>query len=384
MKIVIFSHTSGLYGAELALLEMVDVLKTSHDCTVFLPQEGPLANKLREKNVNIEISKYRWWAHEQNDRIPKIFARFFINIIESVIIAYKTKKHAPDLIISNTAVINTGMISSMILRKPHLWIIHEFVVEDHGLIFDLGQSFTMKCIGKFSNTIVTVSKTLYAKYVKYIKPEKLEVVYFQNMKNISTQTPSWPISTNKDEDILKLLIVGSISESKGQYLAIDAINILKKEGVEKLQLLIVGGGKEKYIETLKRKVGNYRLDNQVYFLGYINNPYPIIMASDSLLMLSRCEAFGRTTIEGMSYGKVVIASDSGSGTELICNNANGLLYNNGSADDLALKIKELYNNRKILEEIGTRARNFAIKFNNPKEFLKNLNKVIIKTTQNNV
>ena len=37
--------------------------------------------------------------------------------------------------------------------------------------------------------------------------------------------------------------------------------------------------------------------------GHVDNPFPLVENADIVLMCSRCEAFGRTTLEGMMLGK---------------------------------------------------------------------------------
>lgn len=395
MKIVIISHSSNKYGAELALLEMVSLLNKHHDCIVFIPKNGPLGEDLKKINVKVEISKYLWWVYSKKGKISKlkilsflnleyiIFnVRFIINIIYSIITTFKIRKYKPDIILSNSIVINTGIISSILLRKPHIYFIHESVEDDNDLFFDINKKTALKLVNKYSNYIVVVSKILIEKYKTYIDSNKLKLIYLQNIKEPSiNETTFWPMPS--DENNLKLIIIGNIQNNKNQILAIEALNILKESGLEKIQLLIIGAGDNKYLNNLHSKISKYKLTNQVSFLGYIDNPYPYIKGSDCLLMLSNFESFGRVIIEGMLCKKIIIASNNSGGVlELVKNNITGLLYEKGSISDLSSKIKYLYNNKDTIKDIENNAQDFSQNFHNPDKYLKELDEIIINTLAN--
>ena len=376
MKIIILSHSSNKYGAELALLEMVDVLRTHHDCVVIVPSYGPLVEELKKINIEVKILKYKWWIHFKNDTYLKIFIKFIINLFYSIFVTYEINKLKPDIIFTNTAVINTGMISAIILNKPHIWLIHESVKEDPEMNYDIGEKIVMKLIKKYSDYIVVVSEVLFEKYSNFFDLNKLKLIYLQNIKKPSlNENPLWPIESN--ESFLKLIIIGTINKNKNQIFGIEAINELKNINLEKIQLLIIGDGDKKYLEKILNAIKKYELDSQISFLNYTDNIYPFIMGSDCLLMLSNFESFSRVAIEGMFCGKLVIASDNSGGTsETIKNKTTGLIYKKGSVSDLVLSISYAYNNRIIIKEIGENAKKFSQKFHNPDNYLNELDKLI--------
>ncbi len=376
MKIIIISHSSNKYGAELALLEMVDVLRRHHECVVFVPNYGPLVEELKKINIKVKILKYKWWIHFKNDTYLKIFIKFLINLIYSALVAYKINKQKPDIIFSNTAVINTGMISAIILNKPHVWFIHESIKDDPDMNYDISEKIVMKLINKYSDSIIVVSKTLFEKYSKFFDLNKLKLIYLQNIKKPSlNESPLWPIESN--ENFLKLIIIGTINKNKNQILGIEAINKLKNSNLKKIQLLIIGDGDKKYLKKILNVIKKYGLDGQISFLNYTDNIYPFIMKSDCLLMLSNFESFSRAAIEGMFCGKLVITSDNSGGTsETIKDKNTGLIYKNGSVSDLVLKISYAYNNRISIKEIGENAKKFSQKFHNPDKYLNELDQLI--------
>lgn len=382
MKIIIISHSSNKYGAELALLEMVDLIRRNHECIVFVPNNGPLIEDFKKINIKVQISKYSWWIHHKKDTLFKIIIKIILNIIYSIKTTLKIRRYKPDIIISNSIVVNTGMISSFFLQCPHLWFVHEFIKEDPTMIFNFGEKLTMKMVNKYSNSVIVASKILIEKYKKFIDSNKLKLIPFQNIKkpNIN-EKPLWPMQINKK--YLKVIIIGSIQENKNQIMAIDALYELKKVGVKNIQLLIMGTGNEIYLSKLHNRVSEYKIENQVSFLGYINNPYPYILSSDCLLVLSNFESFGRVTVEAMFCEKIIIASNNSGGTsDLIKDGDTGLLYTKGSLSDLVEKISYVYKNKNVAKKIGKRASEFSKRFSQPDGYYEKLNKLIKETVIN--
>ena len=70
-------------------------------------------------------------------------------------------------------------------------------------------------------------------------------------------------------------------------------------------------------------------------VGYVPTPVPFVERADIVLMCSRCEAFARSTLEGMALGKPIVASRSGGTVEAVRDDFNGLLYTPGDVHDLA-------------------------------------------------
>jgi glycosyltransferase involved in cell wall biosynthesis len=103
----------------------------------------------------------------------------------------------------------------------------------------------------------------------------------------------------------------------------------------------------------------YGIQDRIHFVGYVNNSAAHVRASDVVLVCSRCEAFGRVTVEGMLAGKPVVGSRSGGTAELLIDGFNGFGYTPGDADDLAEKIQHLHDHPADAATMGTNAAKWA-------------------------
>ena len=70
---------------------------------------------------------------------------------------------------------------------------------------------------------------------------------------------------------------------------------------------------------------------------------------------SRSEGFGLTAIEAMAQGRTVIASATGGLNEIVHNDMDGILFENGSSEDLAEKTIGLLNDPEKMESLSNNA-----------------------------
>jgi glycosyltransferase involved in cell wall biosynthesis len=363
IKILWLSHGSTLEGAERSLLEAVQTLvNIGEDVHIVVPSEGLLVQKLQEINAKTHFLSMPWWVKEFRGSSNAV-ARFYeyaraILKLSRILMVLK-----PDVVITNTIVIPCGAIASWLVGIPHIWYIREFLEEDHGWSFEFGRQFSIRCVNAFSQRVIANSETVRKRYSDRILPSKISVVY--NVVNVEKEFPPYAFIKKRDGTFYVVLI-GRKSHGKGQKDAITAMEILL-EAQQKVHLWLIGDEFENYAKELKVYVKSLEIEDKITFIPFVESPAQFMMAADVVLVCSRCEAFGRVTVEAMKLGKVVIGSNSGSMPELIRDGWNGLLYEPSSPSSLAEKIQLLSVNQDLRKEIETNAYQWA----NSKFTLKN-------------
>ena len=109
-------------------------------------------------------------------------------------------------------------------------------------------------------------------------------------------------------------------------------------------LIIVGTGKEEYVDELKTYIRNLDIGSYIIFTGFINNPSKIVASLDLLVASSIVDAFGRTIVEAMLQNTLVLATRFGGHVDIINDNVNGVLYNPTIKDDFISKISAIVDN----------------------------------------
>jgi glycosyltransferase involved in cell wall biosynthesis len=144
-------------------------------------------------------------------------------------------------------------------------------------------------------------------------------------------------------------IVGRIEEGKGQYLVIEAIERLKEHNIK---AIIVGHTMdEEYLESLNEKSKQLDIENKIIFTGFTKEVNEHMQLFDANILATPKETFGLVVIEAMANKVCMIATNAGGPLEIIEDNVDGLLFDRTS-EDLANKIKKLYENKDLKEKMA--------------------------------
>lgn len=148
---------------------------------------------------------------------------------------------------------------------------------------------------------------------------------------------------NIDSETPVVLWMARMAPVKNPLLALEVARLLPE-----VNFLMAGGG-DLFEETKASAPSN------VLMLGWVDAA-EIIPAADVFLSTSLNEGVPYSLIEVQSCGVPIVAVNSGSIQELITDGISGVLAE-ADAHELALKVKDLLNDKSKLEIIGVSARN---------------------------
>jgi glycosyltransferase involved in cell wall biosynthesis len=353
MRVVWVAHDHGLNaGAELCLWEDVKGLVAAHhDVRVVAPAFGKLTERLQECGIPVSVIHYSWWMHS-SFRLP--VKRMWRNLQAAAKIAELLGEIQPDVVITNTLTIPVGALAARRAHVPHLWYIHEFGREDHGLKFDLGSSVSLAIIRRLSKKVIVNSTAVREKFRCRIPEHQLRVLHY------AVDVPSCPGRGPQSDEPFRLILVGRICPGKRQEDAIRAVASLNRKGIRP-HLGLLGNenvGYGAFLRNLARELG---VADQIEFIPFTDDPFTHIADAHVALVCSKSEAFGRVTIEAMKQGKPVVGANIGGTSELINDGVTGLLYQPMDAEDLGRKIEALYRNRPLLRTMGNNALGWSIR-----------------------
>jgi len=350
MRVCFVSHTAARNGAELALLELLQGLhRLGVQCLVFVPKKGPLLEELDRLNIEWRLVSYPWWWKLRGKSLPRRVFRTLHGAAAAVRIAIVLRRWHCDVVLTNTVAVAAGAVAAWLARKPHVWHLHESAYRDTRITFDLGNRLSASLIEGLSACIVPVSNAVASDYSRYIKRDRMRVIYQSvTLRAEIEEAPDRNLGSTR----FLCCMVGSIQPLKGQDEAIKALSELVRRGVD-AHLLIVGDGNRSFTASLNEQVRDYGLERRVTFTGYVKEPMRFMRIADVTLLCSAWEAFGRVIVETMLAGKPVIATANSGGTaELIEEGKTGLLYERGNYIELADKIQYLYENPEVRSKLG--------------------------------
>lgn len=145
-----------------------------------------------------------------------------------------------------------------------------------------------------------------------------------------------------------LVCISRLENGKGLFFLIKGFyELLKKDS--QFTLTLIGDGTLK--EELQALVNELGIQQQVKFLGYVQNAKELLPQFDALLFLSEQEGFGRVALEGMAAGIPVIASNVDGINEIVQNQYNGLLIEPNNTDHLVTAVLMLNEQAELAETL---------------------------------
>lgn len=333
MKILFITQYVALFGANKSLLSILNAVKNAGDEPwVLCPEQGDLTLEL--KNLNIGYTVFNFHSSCIGGKIRgslKAIKNIFSDISNFSKLKTAVFTINPDLIYTNTSVVYHGYFLARALNKPHIWHLREFGWEDYHLRHPLGLSFFKTLLYK-SDGVICISRVI-SIFFGQQKNTNAKVIY-----NGIKVKELLPVTKNVSADSsIKFLIVGFISESKGQLEAIKAFEKLLTID-QRFELVIVGEGSPAYFSLIKSYCHKSELlRTKVLFTGFQKDPSQLYNSCHYFLMYSKSEAFGRVTVEAMQHGMPVIAKNSAGSVEIVKHDYNGYLF-----DDYENSLTSLY------------------------------------------
>ncbi|MCP4254387.1 MAG: glycosyltransferase family 4 protein [Candidatus Scalindua sp.] len=144
-------------------------------------------------------------------------------------------------------------------------------------------------------------------------------------------------------------VVGRLVPIKGhEYLVAAAKGIIKE--FDNTVFVFVGDGNLE--SRLERQAESIGVRDNIIFTGWRKDAVEIIALFDMLAAPSLNEGMGKVLVEGMAFGKPIVASNIGGIIDLVQDGENGILVppkDSGALEDAILK---LIRNKNLAQELG--------------------------------
>jgi glycosyltransferase involved in cell wall biosynthesis len=149
---------------------------------------------------------------------------------------------------------------------------------------------------------------------------KMEVIYnFIDTKSVLIKAE---LETYSKHSIFEFVALGSLLTVKGFDRLIRASKIVKEKGFN-FKVSILGSGAEK--NNLESLVKENNLKENIDFLGFVSNPYPLLKNADVFIMSSVSEALPTVLCEAMILGKATLVTNCSGCREIVANGQYGLM-----------------------------------------------------------
>ena len=400
IRVLFVAHDSQLYGAQLALLDLLRHIDRSRFApTLVAPQQGAFVDEVVKLGIPVKTGGILRWVFRRSRisfqsllrspwallRTPVLIAIFYgglpLRIAQLLILMHRGDI---DVVYTNTATVLDGAIAAKISRRPHIWHLHEDLEANNEIVCLVPRKWVSRFVApRMSSQIVVPSNSLRAKLfgVNYLSG-RLRVV----PNGVDTKL-FWPrqrdgflhAELSIKHDALLVGICGAIQEGKGHNTFVEAAGVVSKV-FPGANFVVIGNGPESYIQHLKDMAQQIGLGRKLHFIGWRQDIPEIFCELEILVVASKQEAFGRTVIESMASGKPVVATRCGGPEEVIEHGKTGFLVGVGRHLELADRVLELLRNPERGHQMGLAGRDMVVRNFSIQECVKKIEAAILAAT----
>jgi len=210
--------------------------------------------------------------------------------------------------------------------------------------------------------VILLSESLYSDVKKYI--DRKDVYICPN--GISPKGESKKRDKKSPNDEPRLLFLSNLIESKGVFVLLDALKILKDKGLLFTCDFVGGESKEIDAQLFNREISKRGLIEQVVYRGkkYGDEKYMVYQNADIFVFPTYYdnECFPLVLLEAMEQGLPCVTTNEGAISDIIKDGVNGLIAERNDVCSLAEKIEILFDDKELCLKMGEKGHQLFVDF----------------------
>jgi glycosyltransferase involved in cell wall biosynthesis len=366
-RTILFVHNNNdLYGAEVILLQLLKGLDRSRfSPVVVLPTDTKHINRLsaRLDQEGLEYHFIRMGVIRRKYFNLIGLARYVSDVLLGVLnLVTLIRRRNVSLVHSNTIAVVCGALAAWITRTPHVWHIHEIIVEPvmaRKVMHFLGchlPGVVVAVSGSVRDHILADCPTA-AEKIKVIR-NGIDCAPFLLKPDGHKIREGFGVASNT----LLVGMVGKVCRWKGQLLFLEAAKLAIQAKPE-LYFIAVGGvfdDEVVYMERFREAVDRSGLQGRFIVSDFRSDVREIMKSFDVFVLPStQPDPFPTVVLEAMAAAKPVIAAAHGGSKEIVCQEETGYLVPPNDARALAEAILKLANDPIRAASMGRAGRQRA-------------------------
>jgi glycosyltransferase involved in cell wall biosynthesis len=319
-RVIAVHPNSDLYGSDRMFLSTLDALHGRGDIELLslLPEEGRLSTAIRDHGIALRVDPFPVLRRvEMHGRGLVLFPARLTAALPRLVLFLR--RHKADTVYVNTVVCPIWLLAGRLAGCRVVAHVHENEP-------DMSARTRRILLSQLRLATLVVANSAATKdWVESVIGTKpaTRVVYNGIAAPGASPTPPSPSSHS---GATRLLVLGRLSQRKGQDVAIAAVAILAERGID-VSLTLVGDhypGYEAYVEELEALITRHGLEASVRLAGFTADPSGYIAEAEVFIVPSRVEPFGNVAVEGLMSGTPTVVSDVDGLCEIVTDGKTGL------------------------------------------------------------
>lgn len=291
----------------------------------------------------------------------KVLARYvFYFFVEIYRLCMFFRRHSFDLVHVNGSYQFKVALAAKLAGIPFVWHLNDTQMD--AIVKKICTVIAKHCASGF----IVTGKRVYEYYIRGTALEQKPFFEIQVPVDTTVFDPNHVVPdkrVNQSQGI-KIVTVSGINPTKGlEYFIEMAANLLQRHN--DLVFFVAGAefsSQRKYYQYLKKLVSSTMLtDNNLIFVGMIDNVPSFLQSADIFVFTSISESGPAAVWEAMSMGKAVVTTDVGSVSQYIEDGVSGFIVPIQDSKALTEKVELLLDNPALRQKMGAEARIVAQK-----------------------
>ena len=196
--------------------------------------------------------------------------------------------------------------------------------------------------------VILLGKSLYKDVEKYVKWE--DVYICPNGIPVTTA----PLPEKKQNSIPRLLFLSNLLESKGVFVLLDALKMLKDKDYSFICDFVGGETAEIDVHRFQEEVHQRGLDRACLYQGkkYGKEKDVAYQQADIFVFPTGNDCFPLVLLEAMQHGLPCISTNEGAISDIVDDGMTGYIVETQNADHLAAKIEKLIIDKQKRMDMG--------------------------------
>lgn len=360
-KLLLFSHLSGsdvMTGAEKLFLLFIRELASHFQCTLVVPQEGALARQARACGIGtleMELPLSLALFSALPDVDAEVGALPAHPAWEPLI--FLLLREAPDYVWTNTTVHPMPAMAATSLGIPAIWSVMETMRDTPH------RPQAAAIVSQYSRLIVGISDSVLEPYRHTDAADKTTVLrpYIEFEGLLSERLPDIRARQRArlgfgGDDFVAGFVAATIYPNKGLLEFVHAMIPLMKQHPQVKAMIVGKPVDEAYVQAARELIWRQDLSGRFVWMAFREDIGEIYAPMDAVVVPSLVpEGFGMTALEGMMFGKLVVAFASGGLREILERaEAGAWLATTGHVQGLTERLNMLLSDPALRAAVGER------------------------------
>lgn len=297
-------------------------------------------------------------AEEGKINFRKIFdfLRTFIRVFLSLV------KNRPQLcylaLTSTGSAFYRDLLLVALLRLFHVKRVYH--MHNKGVSLHQGKTINQICYRYLFNhaEVIILSKYLYFDIKNFVPESKVHVCH-NGISHQGNKEYKFEGLNNSEGSIVRILFLSNLIESKGIFILLEALALLKQKKIN-FKCVFIGGEKDVTVSILEERKNKLGLNSHIFYLGkkYGKEKELAFLEADILALPTYYsnECFPLTLLEAMSYSLPIVSTFEGGIPDIVEDTVTGFLVKQKSVKPLADKLELLIKDSNLRQQMGIAGR----------------------------